>query len=319
MAKIFNDSKTFVDMKMKYDENKTMEKFYEMMNEIEPNQPNQTTIKQFVNNYFEPVGKEFIPWIPDDWRPDPEFLNKIYDDSLRQFAEELHILWKQLGRKMDPKIKDEEEKYSIIYVENPVVVPGGRFREFYYWDSYWIVQGLLLSEMHHTVKGMLENFLGLVDKFGFVPNGGRIYYERSQPPLLTPMVKSYFDKTNDLEFLKNHTHTLEKELNFWLSKRTITVPAHNRNYTVAVYSQTSPGPRPESYREDVMSAQFFNEADREKHYKQLKSAAESGWDFSSRWFVAKDNTHNGESLLYYTLFGFYCFASLNLDLILISA
>lgn len=46
--------------------------------------------------------------------------------------------------------------------------------------------------MHDTVRGMIENFLSMVDRFGFVPNGGRIYYlSRSQPPLLIPMVSTY--------------------------------------------------------------------------------------------------------------------------------
>lgn len=50
---------------------------------------------------------------------------------------------------------------------------------------------------------MLENFLKMVDTYGMVPNGGRIYYtRRSQPPYLIPMVKLYMDKTNDLEFLR---------------------------------------------------------------------------------------------------------------------
>lgn len=41
-----------------------------------------------------------------------------------------------------------------------------------------------------TVKGMIENFLSMVERFGFVPNGGRVYYlSRSQPPLLIPMVR----------------------------------------------------------------------------------------------------------------------------------
>lgn len=53
---------------------------------------------------------------------------------------------------------------------------GGRFREFYYWDSYWIIKGLLLSEMRSTAMGMISNFLEIVDRFGFIPNGGRIYY-----------------------------------------------------------------------------------------------------------------------------------------------
>ena len=66
--------------------------------------------------------------------------------------------------------------------------------EFYYWDSYWVVEGLLLTGMTNTTKGILENFLSMVTRFGFIPNGGRVYYlMRSQPPLLTPMVSKCYD------------------------------------------------------------------------------------------------------------------------------
>jgi alpha,alpha-trehalase len=57
-----------------------------------------------------------------------------------------------------------------------MVVPGGRFRESYYWDSYWIVRGLLLSDMHETAKFVILNFIEDINNFGFVPNGARIYY-----------------------------------------------------------------------------------------------------------------------------------------------
>lgn len=32
-----------------------------------------------------------------------------------------------------PSVKDQPELYSQIYTPHPVVVPGGRFRELYYW------------------------------------------------------------------------------------------------------------------------------------------------------------------------------------------
>jgi alpha,alpha-trehalase len=71
-------------------------------------------------------------------------------------------------------------------VPNQFIIPGGRFREFYYWDAYWIIKGLIVSGMTDSVRLMIENFLDLVERFGFVPNGGRIYYsKRSQPPFLT--------------------------------------------------------------------------------------------------------------------------------------
>jgi neutral trehalase len=75
---------------------------------------------------------------------------------------------------------------SIIYVENPFIIAGGRFIEFYYWDSYWIIKGLLACEMYQTARGIIENFVSVINRFGFIPNGGRLYYlGRSQMPLLS--------------------------------------------------------------------------------------------------------------------------------------
>jgi len=60
--------------------------------------------------------------------------------------------------------------------EHPFVVPGGRFNEYYYWDNLWIVHGLLVSEMYETALNTIYNILENIEKFGFMPNGARIYY-----------------------------------------------------------------------------------------------------------------------------------------------
>ncbi|BES96787.1 alpha,alpha-trehalase [Nesidiocoris tenuis] len=286
MAELYVDSKTFVDMKMKRSRDETMMLFEEMINRT-ANHPTLDDIERFVNESFDPPGSEFEPWEPSDWKQHPRFLEQIGDRSLRSWATNLNDLWKFLGRKMKEDVRVNSEHYSIIWVPNPVIVPGGRFREFYYWDSYWIIRGLLLSEMYGTVKGMLENFISIVDRYGLIPNGGRVYYlMRSQPPLLTPMVDSYFQATNDLEFLDRNIATLEKEFAFWMSNHTIKVEKDGVWYTLARYNDISAGPRPESYKEDVHMAQYFRtEDEKNEFYSELKTAAESGWDFSSRWFI----------------------------------
>ena len=55
------------------------------------------------------------------------------------------------------------------------MIIGGRFKEQYYWDSFWIMEGLLESQLYEIAKAMLENFMDELDQFGFIPNGGRIY------------------------------------------------------------------------------------------------------------------------------------------------
>lgn len=148
MARIYNDSKTFVDMKLKNSPDETLKQFDEfMLKYTSERPPTKDEIHAWVDENFEGTGREFENWVPSDFRKDPEILNRINDKELRAFAQDLNGIWNELGRKMRKDVLENQELYSIIYVENGVIVPGGRFREFYYWDSYWIVKGLLLSEM----------------------------------------------------------------------------------------------------------------------------------------------------------------------------
>ncbi|CAK9819937.1 unnamed protein product [Anthophora plagiata] len=293
MASIYKDSKTFVDMKMKHPPNETLLLFREFMERVD-HMPTRHQIEQFVNDTFDPEGSEFEEWDPEDWISHPHFLDKILDDDLRKFAADLNRIWKMLGRKIKEDVRIHEDQYSIIYVPNPVIVPGGRFREFYYWDSYWIIKGLLLSEMYVTAKGMLSNFVSIVDKIGFIPNGGRIYYTmRSHPPLLIPMVDVYVQATNDYHWLEENLYLLEKEFDFWMTNRTVEIEMDGTKYTLARYYEESSGPRPESYKEDYLTSQSFRTAEeKDNYYAELKTAAESGWDFSSRWFIL-DGTNKG--------------------------
>ncbi|XP_077288553.1 trehalase-like isoform X2 [Arctopsyche grandis] len=286
MAGIYRDSKTFVDMKMKRPPAATLHIFELMMNKTFGT-PSRSDIETFVNDNFDPEGSEFEDWVPSDWRQKPAFLNRIHDPALRQWASDLHRLWLQLGRKMRSQVRENPDLYSIIYVENPVIVPGGRFREFYYWDSFWIIKGLLLSEMKNTVRGMLSNFLSIIESNGHIPNGGRVYYKmRSQPPMLVPMMKTYMDETGDLDFLRRSMNTMEKEFRFWMTNHTINVQRDGISYRLAHYADGSKGPRPESYREDIESARFYDTMEKKEiYYAELKAAAESGWDFSTRWFI----------------------------------
>ncbi|XP_026730597.1 trehalase-like isoform X3 [Trichoplusia ni] len=289
MAGLYNDSKTFVDMKLKLSANITMEHFKEMMART-GSHPTKADIQEFVNQNFDPEGSEFEEWRPTDWKDNPAFLQRIKDPLLHQWASELNRLWLQLGRKMKEDVKQNQDLYSIIYVDNPVIVPGGRFREFYYWDSYWIIKGLLLSEMRSTAKGMVSNFMNIVERIGFIPNGGRIYYAmRSQPPLLIPMVQIIMEDMDDEEFLRQHIHTLDREFDFWMTNHTVEIDHEGHRYTLARYYDQSQGPRPESYKEDIDCAKHFDTNDKkEELYAELKAAAESGWDFSSRWFILND-------------------------------
>lgn len=298
MAKLYPDSKTFVDMKLKQSPNNTLVNFHKFM-EKHGHDPLPEDVEMFVNENFDDAGMEFTAWEPDDWVEYPKYLHRIKDPEFKEWGLYLNKVWKDLGRKMKDDVKQNQDLYSIIWVPNPVIVPGGRFREFYYWDSYWIIQGLLLSGMRITTRGMLENFMYIVDNYGHIPNGGRIYYlERSHPPLLVPMVKLYVDAVKDYDFVRRHIETMDKEFDYWMTVHTRNVYYRGKNYTLAVYGDNSEGPRPESYYEDVETAMHLDEDQKEHFYSELKAAAESGWDFSSRWFIL-NKTNNGKFIFIY--------------------
>ncbi|XP_040832998.1 trehalase isoform X1 [Ochotona curzoniae] len=285
MAKLYPDDKEFVDMPLSMAPDQVLQSFAELAASHNHSIPRQQ-LQEFVWEHFQAAGQELESWTPEDWKASPKFLQKISDAKLRTWAEQLHLLWKNLGKKMKPDVLSQPERFSLIYSKNPFIVPGGRFLEFYYWDSYWVMEGLLLSEMAETVKGMLQNFLDLVKTYGHIPNGGRVYYlQRSQPPLLTLMMDRYINHTDDITFLRENIETLALELNFWAENRTISVSSGERNYTLNRYYVPYGGPRPESYSKDAELADTLPEGSQESLWAELKSGAESGWDFSSRWLV----------------------------------
>ncbi|KAM4651788.1 trehalase [Discoglossus pictus] len=285
LAKLFDDDKHFVDMELRDTPARVLKKFQTMAAGFPGGVP-RDKISEFVKTSFYPPGREFENWSPPDWHEDPGVLDKISDPKLKNFANDLHTLWKSLGRKIKDQVRLHPELHSNIYVPKAMIVPGGRFREFYYWDSYWVINGLLISEMNDTAKGMIENFLYMVDRIGLIPNGGRIYYlRRSQPPFLTLMMDSYMTGQNNLTFLSNNIHLLEKEYDFWMSNRSVKISLDGKTYTLNRYYVPVDGPRPESYSDDYELAENLTADAQQSLYTELKSAAESGWDFSSRWYA----------------------------------
>ncbi|CAG9773853.1 unnamed protein product [Ceutorhynchus assimilis] len=140
--------------------------------------------------------------------------------------------------------------------------------------------------MYDTVKGMLENICHLITKYGFMPNGTRVYFlNRSQPPLFTLMIQSYLKSTIDTNFIGNIIQCVETEMNFWSDNRTIPVEKDGVTHMLAHYQSSSNTPRPEAYAEDVRTcSSYADKAAQSLCYQSLKSGAETGWDFSSRWF-----------------------------------
>lgn len=257
-SKIFQDSKSFVDMSQIHHPNETLRNFDDLMKSTR-HAPSQDQIRRFVEDNF--IDRSDLEeWTPSDYGGNAGFVEEIGDLAVREFARHLLEIWPTLGRKVKSDVRDNPDKYSLVYLPNGFVIPGGRFREMYYWDSYWIVKGLLLSGMKETVRGMLDNFVYLIEKYGFVPNGSRVYYlNRSQPPLLSLMVGLYVDSTANIEWLEKNVEVLERELKWWLNNRVTVVKKDGRSHTVAHFSSGADTPRPESYFEDVRTCGEFEQ------------------------------------------------------------
>ena len=200
----------------------------------------------------------------------------------------IDALWDSLTR----RTSSAPPYSSLIPLPQPYVVPGGRFREIYYWDSYFTMLGLAESGRRDLLEEMVRDFAYLIDRFGHVPNGARTYYlSRSQPPFFFEMVALLSPNDPDAAFAR-YLPQLRREYTFWMDGAGGLRPhcAHRR--VVAMpdgailnrYWDDRDSPRDESYAQDVELARASGRAPREV-YRNIRAAAESGWDFSSRWFA----------------------------------
>ncbi|AKD03367.1 alpha,alpha-trehalase TreF [Pontibacter korlensis] len=186
---------------------------------------------------------------------------------------------------------------SLIPLPKKYIVPGGRFREIYYWDSFFTMLGLQASNETELIQSMVDNFTHLINTTGHIPNGNRTYYlSRSQPPFYALMLRILAQQKGK-EVLTTYAPALRQEYSFWMDgadKLTADNPTHRRvvrmpdGSILNRYWDDQPEPRPESYREDVELAKESNR-NPEEIYRNIRAAAESGWDFSTRWFADEQN------------------------------
>ncbi|KAL0904258.1 hypothetical protein M5K25_026343 [Dendrobium thyrsiflorum] len=280
------NSKLYVDLSLKHDLAFTEAAFATLprVNGIIP----ASYLQSFLDAYFGEAGSDLVYAEPDDFVPEPEgFLPKVENPMVRAWALQVHSLWKNLSRKVSDDVKERPERHTLLPLPEPMIIAGGVFRELYYWDSYWIVRGLMVSKMYDTAKAIVNNLLWLMDVYGHVLNGARAYYtNRSQPPLLSSMVMEIYMKTGDLAFVNKSFPSLVKEHTFWNSgiHKVMIRDLQGHEHSLSRYFAMWNKPRPESATKDEETAsKLLNSSDKENFYLQIASGAETGWDFSSRW------------------------------------
>lgn len=261
---MFSDSKTFPDC-VPLDAPETILQRYRLQRDAPG-----FSLQAFVREHF---ARETIP--DDHYVSDP-------DSSLR---EHIDGLWPVLTR--EPA--EHPPQCSLLPLPRPYVVPGGRFRELYYWDSYFTMLGLSASGRHDLMRAMADNFAYLLDTYGLVPNGTRTYYlSRSQPPVFSLMTNLF--EAQGIDAALRYLPQLRTEYAFWMDgadrlapgcawRRVVRLPG---GAVLNRYWDDRAHPREEAYLEDVETARRSN---RPEHlvFRDLRAAAESGWDFSARW------------------------------------
>jgi len=280
-SKIFEDQKTMTDLVPIYPISEINSKYEKLKNE------ENFDLKTFVLSNFEFLSEKV-----------PQKMEKL------PILEHLEKLWDYLS------YNAKENMGTLLQLPKPYIVPGGRFKEFFYWDSYFVLLGLQVSNRIEMMENIIENCSYLIQDLGFVPNASRNYFlSRSQPPYFSLMIELLAETLQNNDIYKKYYDSLKKEYEFWTNKE-----GNNINYSgwkvVKRLIKTPEGhilnryydsenlPRPESFLIDIENnkRRISNKNNQDEFYRNLRAACESGWDFSSRWFANGENVESIETL-----------------------
>jgi alpha,alpha-trehalase len=260
LARIFPDSKTFADMVPL----ESPEKILQAYRAEKPT--GKEALAAFVGRYFTAVGAAPKIRIP--------------------LRAHIKALWPVLSR---PPVAPMPGS-SLLPVTNAYIVPGGRYQEFYYWDSYFAMLGMKADGQQPMVESMIATFVGLIERYGHIPNGTRTYYlGRSQPPFLALMMDLSADKESALA--RRRLTALQTEHAYWMAGSGCIGADGSCQHVVRMpdgsllnrYWDARDTPRDESYTEDVATAAAAAPRPAAEINRHLRAGGESGWDFSSRW------------------------------------
>ena len=272
-AGLYPDGKTFADALPKEAPEKILEEYHAA------HPSSKEELRQFVDGHFT------SPEVATSATSHPERVSIV-----------THIdqLWDQLTR----RTPTAPPYSSMLPLPQPYVVPGGRFRELYYWDSYFTMLGLAESGRKDLLTDMVRNFAYLIDTYGHVPNGTRTYYlSRSQPPFFFAMVGLLAgDGADPGAAYAEYLPQLRAEYAFWMEGATGLRKGSAHRHVVAMadgsilnrFWDDRDTPRDEAYGVDTELARRSGRPAPEV-YRDIRAAAESGWDFGSRWFADEHN------------------------------
>ncbi len=263
---IFEDSKTFADCAPKYDPVDILILYRKLARRSQ-----DFTLRQFVQDNFH------LPEEPHNYAH--------AETEKRTLSQHIDALWPVMIR--NPQ--SHHPNTSLLPLPKPYIVPGGRFTEVYYWDSYFSMLGLAESGKIDLLKNMTDNFAWLIEKYGHIPNGNRTYYlSRSQPPVFALMVE--LCESANIGGSEQYLPYLISEYHYWMDGSGSLNPNQAFCHVVKMpdgsmlnrYWDDRDTPRDESWREDIETASSSSRPSKEV-FRDLRAGAASGWDYSSRW------------------------------------
>ncbi|PYD78453.1 alpha,alpha-trehalase TreF [Komagataeibacter sucrofermentans] len=207
------------------------------------------------------------------------------DENVRDY---IVGMWEVLSRPPDTQVAYS----SQLPLPFTYVVPGGRFSELYYWDSYFTMIGLYENQKIDLMRDMVRDMASMIDRYGHIPNGSRTYYlSRSQAPFFSLMVDLLAMHDGQVAYT-TFLPELQAEYDYWMDGQDSVAPGSAYRHVVRLPDGTIMNrhwddrdtPRDESYPQDIATAA---ESSRPKNevYRDLRAGSETGWDFSSRWLA----------------------------------
>ncbi|HMI19667.1 MAG TPA: alpha,alpha-trehalase TreF [Sphingomonas sp.] len=260
LERVFPDSKTFVDMIPRETPAAIMQAY------AREKPAGRAALAAFVAHHFA---------VANEVHPNPTM------------REHIRALWPILGK---PPIAPPPGS-SALTLPAASIVPGGRYQEFYYWDTYFTMLGLKADSQQPMIDSMLANFMSLIERYGHIPNGTRTYYlSRSQPPYFALMLDLSDDR--DPALARRRLAALKAEHAYWMAGTACLGRAEACQHVVRMpdgsllnrYWDARDTPRDESFAEDRATAAAAARPPAEVD-RDLRAAAESGWDFGSRWLA----------------------------------
>lgn len=142
------DPKLYVDLSLKYNLSNSEKGFAELVRSANGS-VSVKGLRKFIEEYFEGAGSDMVYAKPEDFVPEPKgFLPKVRNQEVRSWALKVHSLWKNLSRRVSKEVAKRPELHTLIPLPDPGIIPGSRFREVYYWDSYWVIRLVFILLIH---------------------------------------------------------------------------------------------------------------------------------------------------------------------------